>query len=186
MTWPPYRVGEKRAVADPAFATWDPTKTYTTAGVVEVQPPVQAFDVYGGDYHSPPRPEDFGHERLAIPPPPPVPKDAALTNAPPPRLPPDAPGRKDDQGKLRYHLIPPRALQEVAAVLTFGGNKYGDDNWRKVMAAAGGPSRYIDAYWRHQQGWALGLLVDPESGFHPLAHSVVSQLFLIDTELGGK
>jgi hypothetical protein len=33
-------------------------------------------------------------------------------------------GRKDDQGKLPYHLLPPDALEEVVKVLRFGANKY--------------------------------------------------------------
>ena len=41
-------------------------------------------------------------------------------------------GRKDDDGKLRYDLIPPLALEEVVRVLTFGAEKYGPNNWRAV------------------------------------------------------
>ena len=43
-----------------------------------------------------------------------------------------ADGTKHDAGKPRMDLIPPRAEMLLAEVLTFGANRYGDDNWRDV------------------------------------------------------
>jgi hypothetical protein len=40
-------------------------------------------------------------------------------------------GTKYDGGKLRYDLIDAYALEQLAAVYTFGAKKYEDDNWRK-------------------------------------------------------
>jgi hypothetical protein len=37
---------------------------------------------------------------------------------------------KNDNDKLRYDLIPPQALKALAEVLTFGANKYADNNWQ--------------------------------------------------------
>ena len=51
----------------------------------------------------------------------------------PPRTPRDKfeEGVKNDDGKLRYDLIPVRPLAEVARVYTIGAKKYSDYNWRK-------------------------------------------------------
>lgn len=144
-----------------------------------------AWDAWRQSQGTQPAPWLDTYDPYDIPPPPPVPKDEALTNGPPrPASAADDPGRKDDRGKIRYHLIPPLALQEIARVLTYGGDKYGDDNWRKVMAAAGGPTRYLDAALRHIQAWRMGEDSDGDSGRHPLAHAIVSLMFLLDTELG--
>ena len=55
-------------------------------------------------------------------------------------------GRKDDHGKPRPDLLPPRALLGVSAVLAHGAEKYGVDNWQKVENAR---ARYTAALFRH-------------------------------------
>ena len=41
-------------------------------------------------------------------------------------------GKKYDGEKPQMYLLPPKAITEVAKVLTFGASKYGPDNWRKL------------------------------------------------------
>jgi hypothetical protein len=55
-------------------------------------------------------------------------------------------GKKYDSGKAKMHLLPPKALLEVAKVLTFGADKYGEENWRDVADAQ---NRYASASLRH-------------------------------------
>ena len=43
-------------------------------------------------------------------------------------------GTKNDGGKLRYDLIPPRALEALAYVYTIGAAKYSDRNWEKGIS----------------------------------------------------
>ena len=86
-------------------------------------------------------------------------------------------GRKDDSGKLRFGLIPPVALEEIARVLTYGANKYSDNNWRKVDA-----SRYEDALGRHINAWRKGEECDQESGLKHLAHALTNMCFLLVKE----
>jgi hypothetical protein len=68
---------------------------------------------------------------------------------------------------LRYELIPPSSLAELAKIYTDGAQKYGDENylkgmsWRRVMASI----------IRHIEAARAGVLVDPESGSPPLAHA---------------
>jgi hypothetical protein len=74
-------------------------------------------------------------------------------------------GRKNDDGKLRYDLIPPRALEALAYVYTIGAKKYGDYNWHKGMSWG----RIISAMFRHIAAWLMGCSKDPHDGQHPLA-----------------
>ncbi len=43
-------------------------------------------------------------------------------------------GRKDDAGKLPYHLLPSDAVEEILKVLEYGATKYAPRNWEKGMA----------------------------------------------------
>ncbi len=72
---------------------------------------------------------------------------------------------KQDDDKLRYDLIPPGALEELARVYTIGAKKYGDYNWEGGMCWG----RVVAALYRHLEAWRQGRVVDPEDGQHPLA-----------------
>lgn len=85
---------------------------------------------------------------------------------------------KHDEGKLQYHLIPPKAMKELAKVLTYGANKYEANNWQKVDD----PTRYVDALYRHLEAWRAGERVDPESGLSHLSHAITNIAFLIHFE----
>ena len=84
-------------------------------------------------------------------------------------------GRKDDQGKLPYHLLPPDAIEEILRVLDYGQNKYSARNWEKGMAW----SRPFAALMRHMWAWWRGQTNDPETGFSHLAHAGCCILFLL-------
>jgi hypothetical protein len=84
-------------------------------------------------------------------------------------------GRKDDQGKPRLDLIPPKALIDLGKVLAYGAEKYGDDNWRKVKD---GENRYYAAALRHLLAWRSGEMLDPDSGLPHLSHAMTCLLFL--------
>jgi len=91
-----------------------------------------------------------------------------------------APGRKFDQGKNRLDLIPPRAEWEVGRVLTYGAEKYDDENWRKVADAR---RRYLGAARRHLNEFQRGEAVDKDSNCHHLACAIVSLMFVLELEL---
>ena len=94
----------------------------------------------------------------------------------------DSIGKKFDQGKPRFSLIPQEPLQDVMSVLEFGANKYGANNWNKVENPQ---QRYLDAAMRHIMAWQSGELLDEESGKPHLAHAQCCLLFLqqFDKEL---
>jgi len=83
---------------------------------------------------------------------------------------------KFDNGKLRYSLIPPHAMEELAKVLTYGAKKYKPNNWRKVKDL----SRYEDALFRHLQEWRKGNELDKESKLPHLSHALANIVFLIE------
>lgn len=84
---------------------------------------------------------------------------------------------KHDAGRPRYDLLPACALHDVAAVMAFGADKYGDRNWEKglrwgrLFRAA---VSHLFAFWR-------GEYADHESGLPHLAHAAASVLMLLDT-----
>jgi len=90
------------------------------------------------------------------------------------------PGLKFDADKLRVDLLPVRALQEVAKVLTFGAKKYQPNNWQNVKPRR----RYYRALISHAWARALGEKIDQESGLPHMAHCACNALFLLSLEVG--
>jgi hypothetical protein len=89
-------------------------------------------------------------------------------------------GRKFDNGKLEYGLLPPLALEETVKVLTFGAQKYDRDNWQKVPDSK---RRYFDALQRHVWAWKKGQQFDEETGIHHLAHAMCCLMFLYEHDI---
>jgi len=77
-------------------------------------------------------------------------------------------GRKDDTGKLRYDLLSVYALEQWAAVSTFGATKYDDNNWRKGLKWG----RVFGALMRHAWAFWRGEDKDSETGLSHLAHAM--------------
>lgn len=90
-------------------------------------------------------------------------------------------GRKDDQGKTPWHLLPFDAVADIIAVLAFGEGKYGARNWEEGMDW----SRPFDALLRHLSAWWQGEDRDPETGLSHLAHAGCCILFLLAYERRG-
>lgn len=88
-------------------------------------------------------------------------------------------GVKNDEGKLRYDLLPCEALSDIVSVLTMGANKYGPNNWDKVDDYK---DRYFAAAQRHLWAWKSGELIDDESGKSHLAHAICSLMFILNKE----
>lgn len=83
--------------------------------------------------------------------------------------------KKFDEGKLRYDLLPPAALDEVVKVFMMGAEKYGDYNWTKGLKF----SRCFAAIMRHLWQWWRGEDIDSESGLPHLAHAIATIMFLL-------
>ena len=83
-------------------------------------------------------------------------------------------GVKHDEGKLRFDLLSPAANAGLAAVLTYGAQKYEDRNWEKGLNY----SRVYAALQRHLNAWWAGEEVDEESGLSHLDHAACCIHFL--------
>lgn len=89
-------------------------------------------------------------------------------------------GKKYDGEKPRMYLLPPKALTEVAKVLTFGANKYDENNWKKLDNLQ---NRYTGAALRHIFAHMDGEELDPETGLDHLAHALCCLLFKLEAKL---
>jgi hypothetical protein len=92
-------------------------------------------------------------------------------------------GRKYDGGKPQLYLLPPKSINEVGKVLTFGAEKYDPHNWRKVENLQ---NRYSSAALRHIFAHIEGEDVDEETGLSHLAHAICCLMFKLEDELLGK
>lgn len=83
-------------------------------------------------------------------------------------------GMKFDDDKPRMELVPLEAVEFVAAVLTYGAQKYEDGDWKRVPNAV---KRYRGAALRHLAKDQAGEKLDPESGLPHLAQAATNILF---------
>ena len=90
-------------------------------------------------------------------------------------------GRKYDAGKLRMDLIPGEAIEQLAAVLSYGAEKYDEDNWKRHDVEQG-RKRHWAALMRHAVAYQKGEPTDPDSGLSHLAHLVANAAFVIWAE----
>jgi predicted GNAT superfamily acetyltransferase len=86
------------------------------------------------------------------------------------------PGKKFDQTKIRWDLLPLNPIRQVVEVLTFGAKKYEPNNWQNVKD---GINRYYGATLRHITDWREGEKLDQESGIHHLAHAICNLIYII-------
>lgn len=95
-------------------------------------------------------------------------------------------GAKLDAGKPDAGLVLesfPNALMAVAAVATFGANKYTRGGWKEVP---GGLLRYKAAEMRHKLYREMGEEYDKESGFLHRAHEAWNSLAQLEYVLSGR
>jgi len=84
--------------------------------------------------------------------------------------------KKYDGGKPRLELIDPEFILGVGKVLTFGAEKYEDDNWKKATPAD--RKRSTGSLLRHTMAYQKGEMIDPESGLEHLYHMATNIMFM--------
>jgi hypothetical protein len=89
-------------------------------------------------------------------------------------------GRKFDSEKPKMYLLPPKSMVEISKVLTFGAQKYDEDNWRKLDNLQ---NRYSGGALRHIFAHLDGELKDEETNYSHLAHAICCLLFKLEIEL---
>jgi len=90
-------------------------------------------------------------------------------------------GKKFDDGKQRWDLLPYDCIEEIVKIYTFGAKKYGDNQWQQVKS-----DRYFAALMRHLIAWRSGESRDSESGLFHLAHAAWNCIALLWSEKHGK
>lgn len=73
-------------------------------------------------------------------------------------------GKRFDEGKIRFDLVPPEPIAALARHYTVGAAKYADRNWEKGMKW----SRCLASLKRHLDAWERGEEWDQETGSHHL------------------
>lgn len=107
-------------------------------------------------------------------------------------------GTRHNQGKLRYSILSPFALRELARIGTGGEGKggaveYGEHNWTRGLSMA----ETFDSMMRHVQAMRMGERHDEKTGFLHSAHmfwnamalchfDVTEQLNLNDLDWGSE
>lgn len=87
-------------------------------------------------------------------------------------------GKKFDDEKVDMDLLSPYALEKIAAVMTYGKQKYGRDNWRGGIVF----SRLLAAVMRHINAYRKGETLDPETGLSHLSHASCGLMMLLEFE----
>jgi hypothetical protein len=89
-----------------------------------------------------------------------------------------------DDGKPRVDLLQFRALLEVAKVMTWAEQKYGERNWEH-HAKKWTWGQLFGSAGRHLFYWIAGENNDPQSGLNHLAHAAWNVLSLLELVLAG-
>lgn len=85
-------------------------------------------------------------------------------------------GKKNDQNKPRYSLLPSGFVFGVISVLEHGAKIYEPDNWKKVENAK---ERYFNALHRHLKSFFEDSeRFDEESKLHHLLHATCCLAFI--------
>jgi hypothetical protein len=81
--------------------------------------------------------------------------------------------RKDDGSKPKMHLLNSHHITDIAKVMTFGAEKYGEKNYYGVPL-----ERYFSAAMRHLLAYHAGEMYDQESGISHLAHVSANMMIM--------
>ena len=84
-------------------------------------------------------------------------------------------GFRNDDGKLRYDLIPPEVETALAEVLTAGSRKYPDRNWEQGMTFM----RVFASMRRHLNAWARREDIDNDIGLNHMKLALCNAAFLV-------
>lgn len=85
-------------------------------------------------------------------------------------------GLRYNEGKTRYDLVPPFAVEQMARVFTRGAAKYKERNWESGMRW----SKPLASLKRHLAAFERGEDFDPETGLLHMAHAMTNAAFLVE------
>ena len=85
-------------------------------------------------------------------------------------------GLRYNAGKRRYDLLPTRAIEALADVMTKGSLKYAPRNWEKGMSW----TSVVASLKRHLAAFEKSEDFDPETGLLHMAHVMCNAAFLVE------
>lgn len=88
----------------------------------------------------------------------------------------DGGGLRYNEGKPMYDLITPKAMEELAKVLTEGAKKYEPNNWQRGMPW----SSVLASLIRHLEAFKRGEDYDQETGLLHMGHVLCNAMFLTE------
>lgn len=83
-------------------------------------------------------------------------------------------GKRYNQGKPKWSLVPQKALLPMVEVLEFGAAKYAPFNWQKGLSV----TEICESLKRHLDSFMEGEDLDPESKLKHIGHIQCNALFL--------
>lgn len=84
-------------------------------------------------------------------------------------------GLRFNQNKIRYDLLEPFAIDQLAKVFTKGAEKYAPRNWEKGMDW----TKMLASLKRHIAAWEMGEDFDNETNCYHMAHAAWNALALV-------
>lgn len=88
----------------------------------------------------------------------------------------DGGGLRYNDGKPMYNLLTPKAMGELAKVLTEGAKKYAPNNWQRGMSW----NSVLDSLVRHLEAFKRGEDYDSETGLLHMGHVLCNAMFLTE------
>jgi hypothetical protein len=86
----------------------------------------------------------------------------------------DGGGLRYDEGKARFDLLPPEAMEALARHYEVGARKYRDRNWERGMLWC----RCFGSLMRHAWAWMRGEDFDQETGSHHMISAAWNSIAL--------
>ncbi|WP_428323638.1 dATP/dGTP diphosphohydrolase domain-containing protein [Nitrosopumilus sp.] len=85
-------------------------------------------------------------------------------------------GSKHNAQKIMMELVPMSWMKDVAAVMTYGANKYAPGNWKQGLPE----EEVIGAMLRHIEQFRSGEQYDKETGLDHRAHAACELMFWME------
>lgn len=86
---------------------------------------------------------------------------------------PEYKGSKNNRNKIMMELVDLEWVEDVAAILTYGAEKYAPGNWKQGLPE----DEIVGAILRHIKAYRSGERYDPETGFDHRAHACCEFMF---------
>lgn len=89
---------------------------------------------------------------------------------------------KNSKNKTRWNIVPFEIIEQIAEILTYGAERYGDNTWKNVDKKL-----WYDAMMRHVAEYSKGKKYnDKDWNHHHLMHAICNAMFIVYIEQNNK